>query len=207
MFPRLASVGTTLTGALCCSGLTKGYVESLEHRLAATEHAFLQLLSVVGDDVVESAYRCADTLDDDPSAAASAVPAGIAGRGEGQKTDLLACWEQFPLQTAVQVREWAKQTRRSPARSSPERLIGHPASPTLPNTVGRLENPIDSADNNDSAAADAALHPTPSPGRELWTNNQLGLDESTSPLSDHRSGEGDAQSFGLSLDFRKQFLW
>ncbi|KND93719.1 hypothetical protein TOPH_01893 [Tolypocladium ophioglossoides CBS 100239] len=187
-------------------GLTKGYVEALEHRLEITEDALLQILSVAGDDIVESAYGSGGILGKNPSGAACAVRASITGRREVRKTDFLARWEQFPLSTADDVRIWAQHAFRRPARHSEEHLHGRAASPTLPNTDGGMEEPSASAGNDVLSGTEEAMDSTPSPGRELQADHEHGLRESTPPLSDNRSGE-DAQSFALSLGFRKQYLW
>ncbi|PNY18342.1 Uncharacterized protein TCAP_07544 [Tolypocladium capitatum] len=171
-------------------GLAKGYVEALEHRLAVTEDALLQILSVASDDMVESAYGSGGN---NPSRTAYT---GIAACGEVRKTDLLTRWEQFPLTTAGDVRRWARQGPRRPgrpARPSVEHICGRPALPTLSNTDGEMEKSSASAGNDVLSG-------------ELQADHGHGLRESTPPLPDHRGGKN-AQTFTLSLSFRKRYLW
>lgn len=204
----LVLAGMTLTASLNCRGLAKGYVEALEHRLAATEQILLNLMAVVGDDAVESAFRGGSMLRDGASGATSAGHTGIASRAEVQKSDLLATWQQFPLETAEHVRKWAEHARRPAGGPSAEGFCGTSAHPTLPATFDNMDEFGDSAVNNDlSGAEEETLYSTPSPGRQLQLDQSRGLHQSATELSDQQSAEDDSQHFALPLDFRNQYLW
>lgn len=98
-------------------GPAKGYTGALEHRLQEVEGAFLQLLSVVDEGTVESAFSNWET---EIQRQASPLPT------DGLKTNnsnLISLWGKYPLNTAEDVKKWADARRRAPTKS-PEEVEG-----------------------------------------------------------------------------------
>jgi len=89
-------------------GPVKGYVEALEHRLEATEDALVKLLAAAHEDTVSSAFQDWNG----PMRGALGFRSTGPANHEGNKARLIAHWEQFPLNTAEEVKIWAEEIVR-----------------------------------------------------------------------------------------------
>lgn len=112
-------------------GPAKGYVEALEHRLAATEAALLQLYSVVDERLLEAAFQDSEAYMAQRSGGEGGGGGGAyAGNGVARQAehkradDNLAQWECFPLLTAADVKHWAENNLQRPPQRAPVVIVG-----------------------------------------------------------------------------------
>ncbi|KAL7930361.1 hypothetical protein V8C35DRAFT_313043 [Trichoderma chlorosporum] len=189
-------------------GPAKGYIEALEHRLAVTEAVLLQLLQVSDDAVLQDAFKHepskrADVL----NTAAAATTTDAAGRIEAKKTGTIAHWDNFPLNTADDVKRWAGE------------VLGHPADGLETNGKARQDadpksfksypvpsDPLPGSLPEVSLRASAevfASQPMEPTATALPTAVEPALASGTPFAKGMVSGE----VFDLSQDFRRQFVW
>lgn len=109
-FSRLALTGSR--------GPAKGYTGALEHRLEEMEQAFLQVLSVIDDNTIDSAFN---------NRQGRRTPSGVLGSSadssKAGSARLLSQWEQYPLKTAGDIKRWADVKWKEPAQVPEELCI------------------------------------------------------------------------------------
>ncbi|KAL7965753.1 hypothetical protein HDV63DRAFT_386961 [Trichoderma sp. SZMC 28014] len=200
-------------------GPAKGYIEALEQRLAVTEAVLLQLLQVSGDNVLQDAFkhepsRRTDVLN---MASAAAATTDAAGRIEAKKTGTIAHWDNFPLNTADDVKRWAGEVlglgtgNQSGNRSGSIATNGtalEEANPTTsfesyPVSSDPLPKSLTEAGSraNVEAFPPRSLEPI---ATALPTAAEPALGSGTMFARD-MAPQGEV--FDLSQDFRRQFVW
>ncbi|UKZ74320.1 hypothetical protein TrVFT333_001984 [Trichoderma virens FT-333] len=190
------------------SGPAKGYIEALEHRLAVTEAVLLQLLQVSDDAVLQDAFKHEPSKRTDVlNTAATATTTDAAGRIEAKKTGTIAHWDNFPLNTADEVKRWAGEVLGR-GSDDPE-MNGTAREDTDPRSFKTYPVPPDPLSRNlpeVSSRASAEVFP-PRPmeptATALPTATEPALASSTTFVREMMSGE----VFDLSQDFRRQFVW
>ncbi|KAL7922754.1 hypothetical protein ACQKWADRAFT_291285 [Trichoderma austrokoningii] len=189
-------------------GPAKGYIEALEQRLAVTEAVLLQLLQVSGDHVLQDAFRHEPSRRTDVlnMAAAATTTTDAAGRIEAKKTGTIAHWDNFPLNTADDVKRWAGE------------VLGHntAGSITVNGTAQEEANPTTvletypvPSDALPKSLAEASAEAFPPRSMEptataLPTAAEPVLGPGTMFARD-MAPQGEV--FDLSQDFRRQFVW
>ncbi|KAL7916423.1 hypothetical protein GGI35DRAFT_433009 [Trichoderma velutinum] len=192
-------------------GPAKGYIEALEHRLAVTEAVLLQLLQVSDDAVLQDAFKHEPTKRADVlNTAATATTTDAAGRIEAKKTGTIAHWDNFPLNTADEVKRWAGEVLGRPSASDDLEMNGTAREDSDPRSFKTYPVPPEPLSSNlpeasSRASAEAfpprSMEPTPT-ATALPTAGEPVL-ASTPFARDIASGE----VFDLSQDFRRQFVW
>ncbi|KAL7947956.1 hypothetical protein V8C42DRAFT_316234 [Trichoderma barbatum] len=189
-------------------GPAKGYIEALEQRLAVTEAVLLQILQVSDDTVLQDAFKHEPSKRTDVlNTAATATTTDAAGRIEAKKTGTIAHWDNFPLNTADEVKRWAGE------------VLGHHADDMEMNGTGREDAdprsfetypvPPDPLSRNISEVSSRASadgfqsRPMEPTATALPTAVEPALASGTAFVREMVSGEG----FDLSQDFRRQFVW
>ncbi|KAM0472062.1 hypothetical protein ACHAPX_009011 [Trichoderma viride] len=200
------------------SGPAKGYIEALEQRLAVTEAVLLQLLQVSGDNVLQDAFkhepnRRTDVL----NMASTATTTDAAGRIEAKKTGTIAHWDNFPLNTADDVKRWAGEVLghnigNQPGNrtgsittngTAPEEANPTTAFETFPVPTDPLPKSLTEAGSRASAEAfpPRSLEPV---ATALPTAAEPVLGSGTM-FARVMAPQGEV--FDLSQDFRRQFVW
>ncbi|GFP52963.1 hypothetical protein TASIC1_0002014700 [Trichoderma asperellum] len=180
-------------------GPAKGYIEALEQRLAVTETVLLQLLQVSDDSVLQDAFK---------------------RRIEAKKTGTIAHWDNFPLNTADDVKRWAGEVLGHNTVNHTGSLIDNHTGSIAMNGTGHEEAdatsfetfpvppdplPKSLAEASSRASTEAfpprSMEPIPT---ALPTAAEPILGPGTIFARDMApSGE----VFDLSQDFRRQFVW
>ncbi|RFU81000.1 zn2-c6 fungal-type dna-binding domain [Trichoderma arundinaceum] len=191
------------------SGPAKGYIEALEHRLAVTEAVLLQLLEVSDDAVLQDAFKHEPSKRTDVlnMAAAATTTTDAAGRIEAKKTGTIAHWDNFPLNTADEVKRWAGEVLgRNTDDIAMNGTAHEEADPrpfkTYPLPPDPLPNSLTEASSRASAEAFPPRPMEPS-ATALPTAAEPVLAAGTNFGRDVVAGE----VFDLSQDFRRQFVW
>ncbi|KAM0450505.1 hypothetical protein ACHAO4_006483 [Trichoderma viride] len=206
-------------GESMMGGPAKGYIEALEQRLAVTEAVLLQLLQVSGDSVLQDAFkhepgRRTDVVN---MASAATTTTDAAGRIEAKKTGTIAHWDNFPLNTADDVKRWAGEVLghntgdQAGNRTSSITTNGtglEEANPTMsfetyPVPPDPLPKSLTEAGSRASAEAfpPRSLEPI---ATALPTAAEPVLGSGTMFARD-MAAQGEV--FDLSQDFRRQFVW
>ncbi|PTB44991.1 uncharacterized protein TrAFT101_000466 [Trichoderma asperellum] len=203
-------------------GPAKGYIEALEQRLAVTETVLLQLLQVSNDNVLQDAFKREPSRRTDVvnMAATTTTTTDAAGRIEAKKTGTIAHWDNFPLNTADDVKRWAGEVLGHNTINHAGSLIDNHTGSIAINGTGHEEAdvtpfetfpvppdplPKSLAEASSRASTEAfpprSMEPIPT---ALPTAAEPILGSGTMFARDMApSGE----VFDLSQDFRRQFVW
>ncbi|KAH6970930.1 hypothetical protein BKA56DRAFT_595614 [Ilyonectria sp. MPI-CAGE-AT-0026] len=133
-------------------GPAKGYTEALEHRLRETENALLRLWMATTEVSVEQAFEESVSL---PEACSRSPNEGrqVSPRPASDKSSAVTQWENYPLQTALDVARWAKEAKGATKASETQMAINDgalldcpPQQPCPPGDAHVLQNTtLDSA--------------------------------------------------------------
>lgn len=196
----------------------KGYIETLEHRLDATENILSRLLSTVDDAAIDSAFK-AEAV---PKTSLSSMIADASGRTEGARAAMIGHWEQHPLHTAEDVRAWVNSSLVSLEKTRSVDMASDLSDESVTGADGQFAN--------DSSTTHSALPISPSsaPGTEIFSPNTLhGMEPVLIPTgtfeSSQISQEGATQKvpyekmtnkecvrkthFHLPDDFANRYIW
>ncbi|KAL6900208.1 hypothetical protein GGI43DRAFT_62481 [Trichoderma evansii] len=205
-------------------GPAKGYIEALEQRLAVTEAVLLQLLQVSDDTVLQDAFKHEPSRRTDVLNMAASTTTDAAGRIEAKKTGTIAHWDNFPLNTADDVKRWAGEVlghNTSPhAGNLTENLIGNrtgsiimngttheEADPTSFETYPVPPDPLPKSLAEASSRASAEAFP-PRSMEPTATALPTAAEPALGPGTMFgRDMAPPGEVFDLSQDFRRQFVW
>ncbi|KZZ91133.1 Zn(2)-C6 fungal-type DNA-binding domain protein [Moelleriella libera RCEF 2490] len=190
-------------------GPAKGYVEALEHRLAATEAALLQLYSVVDERLLEAAFQDSEAYMAQRSGGEGGGGGAYAGNGVARQAenkradDNLAQWECFPLLTAADVKHWAENNLQRPPQRAPVVIVGGTAGGA---GGGGSLRPMTLPLDNANAQKDYE--------REMQEERRR--TSATSATSSSGGGDDDdgqvhhlshRDIFSMTQEFKSQYLW
>ncbi|KAM0248860.1 hypothetical protein ACHAQJ_009259 [Trichoderma viride] len=192
-------------------GPAKGYIEALEHRLAVTEAVLLQLLQVSDDAVLQDSFkhepsRRTDVLN--MAATATTTTTDAAGRIEAKKTGTIAHWDNFPLNTADEVKRWAGEVLGHHTDSSiaMNGTAHEEAAPTPFETYPVPPDPLAKSLAEVSSRTSAEAFP-PRPMEPSPTALPTAIEPTLASNAGFAREMVAGEVFDLSQDFRRQFVW
>ena len=204
------------------SGPIKGYVETLESRLAVTENALLRLLSVVDENIIESAFQNNDRSVRYTPRLSTIFSDMSAGPVEASKASLVAHWRDFPLETANEVRQWAEEVMRDQSASLAEISTNREQDTfPVPPIVSRPSNQNAAAlpthvTSHDEASTEGTLIEDTSASMPEWEallfahqmeESSSNTQHMSSRISSDQLDDNKKNTFTLSDDFKKQYIW
>ncbi|KAL5087508.1 hypothetical protein Trisim1_007729 [Trichoderma cf. simile WF8] len=193
-------------------GPAKGYIEALEHRLAVTEAVLLQLLQVSDDTVLQDAFKHEPSKRTDVlSTTAAATTTDAAGRIEAKKTGTIAHWDNFPLNTADEVKRWAGEVLGRPTASDDLETNGTARENTDPRSFETYPVPPEPLSRTlpeaSSRASAEAFPPRPMETTPTATALPTAAEPALASGTAFARGMASDEVFDLSQDFRRQFVW